>query len=357
MSLFNLLFLLIFTAPSLSYSQSCRSFLQKTDYSTYKLSITKVRPASKISDNFHSSDLMNRLNDLGAIVLKQSIPSARTQCYGTCYIYAGIGLLESELINAGLIEPGDLLLAPSILIETAKIRLAAGIPASNLGQLLHGGWFEIFHSTHGKKLYVLPKEEVKKIGKVKHHSNYVLFLENNFLETTLGDTGSDFQDFLLTNTGLSFTDLFMNYLNEYTLKKDTPLPKLKHLGPLSFNYTFHDLYKSLDTPIVVDTDRKSEIKPLFKDTSFDDDSLMTISQKILENKSVYVSLNKNLFGGAHTVLLTNIVVNHDSKSITGFLMLNSWGIDQPLFGYSYISVAELKKYMTTFMYLNEIRQN
>ena len=367
MTLFNLLFLLIFTAPSLSYSQTCRSLLQSTDYSTYKLSTTtRVRPASMISDSLHNRNLMNDLSDSGAIVLNQDTPYARTQYYGTCYIYAGIGLLENELINAGLIEPGDLLLAPSILVETAKIRVAKR-SASNLAQLLDGGFFEIFHSTHGKKLYVLPKEEVKKLGKLQPRSNQVLTLENVFLETTLDDIGSNFQELSSNpNIGLSFTNLFMEYLQKYTLKKEVPLLTPKALGPLSFNYTSYRSYRNYLLGGTVDTDKTPEISQLYDSRDFeikeldsvyfDDDSLMTISQKILENKFVFVVLT-GLFSESHSVLLTNTVVDHDSKSITGFIMLDSSGPDEGLLGSSYISVAELKKYLTTLMYLNEIRQN
>ena len=371
-NLSNLLFLLVFLCSFDAYAQTCSALL-KPDHNSSNLSIH--RPDRHISDSKKSRAVLQDLDKKGVIVANTNSPYSRKQCYGTCYAYASIYLLENALIQSGLIEAGDLVLAPSILAQIAQSRITTEKRSNsfNFRELLRGGYTDVFHALHGNSIFYLPKSEIKKLGPLIESSELVLDLEHSFLSeffNLLSQPGSHY-DVLSEIEDVKVNNGFIDSLSKHA-QKDNNLQSLNHqtLGPIFIEYEKYvrseeqDLSSFIIQSNVNTSEHKTNEleygpsdKNLFRHVSnnfFDDESIGVIVQQLQNNNFVVVALKEGIFSGVHAVTLTNLVKDPETGTPMGFIFLDSNHKSQGLLGYRFISIRELKENTTFFFFIKNI---
>lgn len=378
--MFKLLFLFVFLCVFDASAQQCRSLLQP-NYSSYDFSVIR-RPDRDISDNQKSRNFLTQLDREGAIVANSNSPYSREQCYGTCYAYASIAVLENALIKKGLLETSDLVLAPGVLTQVAQSRVQSGDKSESFQDLLDTGTLDVFHSLYKNPIYYLPKEEIKKLGDLKESSDLVLDLESAFLTTHYGYLSRSTAFSELPFAHPEMTEIivggFMEYINEYAQgQSETPLI-FTTVGPISINYEVqvlkhvvvdeqphHFILRNTvntdEYPTVLEAEnlffnvtQDDNSARLVQGDFFDDEAIRAIIKELQEDNFVFVGLKSGIFGGEHAVTLTNIVVNPKSRTIMGFVFLDSNHRTQGTLGYRFISVRELKENTTFFAFITDI---
>jgi len=390
MYLLKLLFLLAFLRPSLGFSQSCRKLLQTQNYSGFELAELEIRPPETILNTRSTSFTILELENEGKILSNGRLPYTRTQCYGTCYLYASLGLVENELIINGALEDGDLALAPSLLIETAQARIHAGTKTQSVEAILESGSIDAYHSLHGHFLYVLPRSEIGSLGPVSESTEVLLTLEEKFLSEYLGafDQNFNIDTYSITDPRMSsyMTELAAQYFQEHSSSSDEITLRHTSIGPLAFNYTYSMIYNTnvgtKDQPVMrpfrltktIDTgtiqtaaEQRMHLATLNKENGdsiqeldslmFEDEDIYKIVEKLLESKYVFVGLESDLFDEGHAVLFTNLVVDPETQTILGFIFLDSNASDQGYQGFRFINVEEVRRYMIHYNFINEVRFN
>ena len=381
--LFKCLFLLCFLPSGRALAQSCSSLLQP-DYSLYNFSILK-RARADIADNQRSREFLQRLTEEGAVVQSPYVsPYSREQCYGTCYAYASLALVEHELTVAKKIEASAMLIAPSLLMQVAQDRFNTGSTGENFEELLNGGTHDVLHAIHGRQIYYFPKENIKRLGSLIKSSVKLMDLESNFLNDHLARLSSEINSTsppLLSQDGLvgAVTDEYVHYVNDIMREEEGPGIDYEALGPLSVSYDIHELNSiymedegqtyNVISFTNVDVEQVPTLQELPAHTrahgdfrivnsdAFDNESIRTIIRQVQNDKYIWVALKTGIFGGEHGVALTNLVVNHVTKNILGFVFLDSNHRRQGYGGYRFISVRELQENMTSFAYINSININ
>ena len=374
--LFKLLFLLMFLCSFDAFAQTCSDLLTRPDYSSYNFSLIR-RPNQDISDNQKSRDFLKKLDQERAIIPSTNSPYSRTQYYGTCYAYASICILENALIQNRLIESGDLVLAPSIMMQIAQSRITTEENSIPFRELLDRGDIEVFHALHGNSIFYLPKSEIKKLGTLKKSSNFVLDFEHDFLSKIF-----DFLDQFGPPYNLSSNDpkmievinnTFIDSLSKHTI--DDGLQSLNHqtIGPISIEYEFRalmytgnqnrDYFISQSNINTNEHTTVSKAKEHLKKNFltrfvggnfFDNESIRMIVQQLQNNNFILVALKKGIFGDAHAITLTNLVINPENKTIMGFVFLDSNHRTSGLLGYRFISVRELKENMSFLAFIKNL---
>jgi hypothetical protein len=92
-----------------------------------------------------------------------------------------------------------------------------------------------------------------------------------------------------------------------------------------------------------------------RENIFDETSVREIVTQLQQNNFIFVALKSGIFGVAHAVTLTNLVINPVNQTIMGFIFLDSNHRNQGALGYRFISVRELQENMTLYAFIKELR--
>ena len=368
-ALFKVLFLLIYFCHTSSLALSCKDVL-KPDFSKNPISLIK-RNSTQITDEEMSKKILIDLGEDGHIIARSNNPNSRTQCYGTCYAYASVSVVENELKIEGLMPRGAIITAPEVLMYVAQNRVQSGSPVTNFKSLLHGGSQDVLHVYHGREISFLNSPNIRKFGSRDQYMDEELFFLKKSLDTLSQRAHLTQIDFTDTNLASNFNSVFIDHLNDDLEGNNSLRIQASTLGRLSFQYEYYAL---VNTNVGVELHHKSINTNKFKATGqaydaliyepdtvsklptgkYDEETIRKIVKQMSRDKFIWVILKKGVFGEAHAVTLTNLVINKRTRNIMGFVFLDSNHRASGYYGYRFISAQELMENMTHFSYISSI---
>ncbi len=304
-------------------------------------------------------------------------PHTRGQCYGTCYAYSNTVLVENALKLQGVLPPDSLLLISPILAQTALRRRKNNLDLS-IDESITGGSSDVFFDINNSSLFYVPNESIRLIGSSKkllklETEFFHAFSEGLFLYRGLGlketlQQGSifspqrniafAFQEYIRQKTGVSLrlnrteigTVKFFN-ISSYKLGVDQRLVSAhvstaQHSSPQSLAHEVGHLFR-LRQPLP-----NSPFS--FASENFMEKLFPSLVRNLRNNHFARISFKSEVFGGPHTVILTNLVINHDNNTLLGFLFLNSYSPQWGYEGYGFVSVQELLSYADGYEILTHL---
>jgi hypothetical protein len=292
-------------------------------------------------------------------------PLARNQCWGTCYMYSSQTLVENKLKKKGLIPVDSLALsAPHLALLASKRLNNVSEGFIDLGSLLHSGTNEFMENLRGSSFfYVERSPALVKIGMKTFLDIERAFMTDFFENLSYSHLGKNFYQHLLSSpkkiTSI-VAEAFKAYLETshgFTIDlMQVPVERVEH----SINVVVRE-ESAFFPPAVYPLDW---LKNPLQILAFEANPLMigslefSLISDLVDHLSkqnfVKVSLPAEVFGGAHAVVLTNLVVDPKTKQLIGFVYLNSHGENFSTQGYGFIHAAEAARLILEYEVINDV---